>query len=728
MPKQSTLTVKPPMEEAKLMNNISNETVGAGNYLAKQNFRREYNNEARREGDIYFTNCGGIPDAYPDALGGEAIDLIHFAQAPNGQVVLLAFTRSSIYRYYGSINGIIYDDVYDDDVFEDRICDWVNVNPFGYVFSPDGHRWEAETVNGITFVNNGVDLPHSYCAWEGRFQPVYQLREVCVSRVETIEQINGIILCMGITTIDKTKFKEWMNGETPYGLYSDSTEQTRQWRILAGTIGDPRIWNGTGYARITAGGTDLIFETPMESINVGDEIYIEGAGPSGSNLLATVSDKLDNKNFLIDTQASTTVAHRQVHRCENLDSAPSPTFYDLVDDGSAIIRGKTLGTEQIIIYKDTGHWLGTYTGNPDNPFTFTHKYRGRKTIHYRWSLEEIHTDGGVMHVYAGKNAFYNCTGGEPAEPAKLILCKDLFFQNIMDRESAYAANNEVSEEYWLRFSSHREDINILMWSYRWDDVSYSDYGYTTFANVRTETNTILGESQDRFLCGTIDGAILIYGLSDEREPLFNDRYSFFGRRGRLTTTSITLVKEGDYIRASAPFFLSDDLGKYLYLSRDENHEAFTEITRVFSNTLIEVADMIATDEPLSGGVFEGFINTDITDGYEGFKARNSRSDQEDEIEMYQLTLLMGSKDRGAPMQVELFGAKNPSDEILLTEQPLFNRTIDDPRKNTIPTFRRKNYFQTRISVKNSLLDARFLGKIYRYKRVIGSDRLTSARR
>jgi hypothetical protein len=138
--------------------------------------------------------------------------------------------------------------------------------------------------------------------------------------------------------------------------------------------------------------------------------------------------------------------------------------------------------------------------------------------------------------------------------------------------------------------------------------------------------------------------------------------------------------------------------------------------------------MIASDVPWHGGVFEAFINTDLTDGYESFPAKNSKSDQEDEIEMYQLTILMGSKDRGAPLKVELFGAKNPSDEILLTEQPLFTRDILDPRKNTIPTFRRKNYFQVRISVKDSLLDARFLGKIYRYKRVIGSDRLTSARR
>jgi len=712
------------------MNNMSSEGIGSANYVEKRNWRREYNTEARREGDVYFTP-ESIEDAVPDKINGDPVLKIHFAQAPNGQVILLAITETTIYRWFGSLNGRVYEvGVYEEGIYETELNSWVNINPAGYVFTPSGRCWEAETVNGITFLNNGVDLPVTYCAFEPRAKPAYELREQCIARVETIMKTNGIILCMDVTSIDRSKFDEWMNGDNPYGAYSDPSEQRRQWRIIHSPVGDPRLWGTTGKGTMTVGSKSLVLDTPMRSIKKGDEIVVEGAGPFGSNLTTLVSSVIDDKNFITLFPAQTAVFSRPVHRCENIKAAPMPSFIDLQEDGSAIIRGKELTPSKMVIYKDTGHWIGQYTGDPSHPFVFEHVYEGRKTIHHRWSLETVHTDGGIFHLFAGKNAFYAVNGAEPQEQETMMLCKELFFDNVLDRESAFAEINYVSEEYWLRFDSKREDINILMYSFRWDEASYSDYGYKAFTTARKETDIVKGVSQDHFLASAPDGSMRIYAAMDEPEPLLNDRRSFFGRGGRLTgsTTFDNFYDTGVlYLRASKDFFQPDDEGRFVFVSKDESSYSVATITKYHSPLYVETDTMILVDgEEVSGGVFDSYSIPVITDGYDAFAAKGSA--EEDEIDMLGLTVIMGSKDRGAPVTVEMFAGKNPSDELLLTEKKLFERVIDNPRKNLIPMWFRNNYFQARISVINSLLDARLATKVYKIKRIIGSDRLTSGRR
>jgi hypothetical protein len=545
---------------------------------------------------------------------------------------------------------------------------------------------------------------------------------------------NGMILLMDVTDIHEKDFKGWMNGNDPYGVYTKNTAGRRQYRIVVGKIGDPRLWGTVGKGSVKAGSRTIKLEAPMRSVKRGDEIVIEGAG-SGKSNLTTKAISVSDTEISIAAPAVSSSFIRSIHKCANMKAAPSVTHYDLQDDGSAIIRGMSLGTDRIIIYKDTGHWIGAYTGNTADPFQFQHKYTGRKTLHYRWSLMAFHTDGGVVHIYAGRNAFYSTNGGEPAEPPKLMMCKELFFDNILDKESAFAADNKVSEEYWLRFDSEDPEINMLCYSYRWSSVSFSNRGYLAMANARKQIESIEGVSSDCFLTSDTSGRVLIYAATDEREPLLNNRRSFFGLGGRMNA-DVCFSREdvGGCILAAASkdFFCEGDEGNYFFIEVGKDY-LVSKITKYYSSTHVELEDDIISPFVLDhgpsqcrGGTFERYCIPVIEDGYEAFSSKQQA--EEDEIELYGLTVVMGSKDCGANILVELFGAKNPSDNILGTQQALMSREISNPRKNFIPMWYRKNYYKTRISVKNSLLDARFASKIYRVKRLTGSDRLTSGNR
>jgi hypothetical protein len=825
MPKDATKTIKP-IDGGELMPRFTEEAIGIANYITKRNWRRDYLSEIRTEGDVFFRPTLGerVDDAFPNFPNKDkAINCIHSAKAPNGEVALLVATCSTIYRYYALADGdyvwqfnggipdtpsfafeildyvndktikvnVPTDDfVVDGDPFNyqnyfeagnkvkvgyssesngeytvvswdyltqilvveedipESIIDkgyldayiwesdqgtWININPTDYEFSCDGHKWECETVKGETMFNNGMDLPVIYNNFEYKAEFAYELRERGIARVETIGKFKDMFLVGDITEIHPDAFLGWMNGETPYGLY-DGQEQRRQYRLLSGPIASPHLWGAINFATINASDNTMILRFPMKSLSNGDEVIIKSAGSCEANLTTTITKVLDDKTFLLADFAETSVVDSEMINRANMTSGPMPYFIDLLDNSSAIRRILAMDKERLYIYKDRGIIVALGTDNPASPLQVASAYDGNpedgndKNLHYPCSLQRIDSDAGPYHLYAGKDTFYKYDNslGTPKEHVSLAKCKNIFFDNVNaeNHDSVISGINPITQQYWLSWASGIK-TKILAYSYRWDVCEEMSHEYTSFGAVyRQSEGRQFGRSETWFLCGKPDGSVMLYGRTNEKEAIFNNEKAIYYMGGKTADTLFDY--NGDYVTASLDdFFDLDDVGGFLFINDD-----FYTIIEFLTEKHVRIAETPDNFTGMKGGTFQSLLDNEIRDGLDGFspvQRTGGSVGEEDEVEMKQIIINMSSGDKGAPVEFELFAAKNPNDVELGTVKSLFTRTIDNPRRNLIPCWYRNNYFQTRMSVIDSIKFAAWSTKVFKVRRLGGSDGIIRSR-
>lgn len=195
----------------QLLSSLSGENIGFYNYDIKLDFRRNFDREIRREGDVLFCpkmfDVDGVPSIpMPDTT--DPITLIVMARHPNGKTMVIVGTATTLWRYYGMENPLYFEsDYFEAGYYDETLVAWDEI---GSGFSANGRRWECETNNGYLILNNAVDLPVTYRITDDSVTPIYELRELAVASVGTILVQNSCLLCMDIKQIKEDKFLEIM--------------------------------------------------------------------------------------------------------------------------------------------------------------------------------------------------------------------------------------------------------------------------------------------------------------------------------------------------------------------------------------------------------------------------------------------------------------------------------------------------------------------------------------
>lgn len=172
---------------------LSHENIGPENYVDKTNWRREKDQEIRREGWVIFKPDAEGPDTQDDFDATDTVIKLAELVAPDGERALIGASRTEIKRFN-----------YDTGVWD----------IIGSGYSASGKRWQAVTMNGYLVLNNTVNLPTTYRLDDPSnfVSPMYSLRERGVAAVGRMEQSNGFILFADITEIQADQLEPWMNG------------------------------------------------------------------------------------------------------------------------------------------------------------------------------------------------------------------------------------------------------------------------------------------------------------------------------------------------------------------------------------------------------------------------------------------------------------------------------------------------------------------------------------
>jgi len=197
-----------PVAGGRLVTTSSAEKAGLDDYVVKRNWRRVQDAECQAEGHDFYLPEEGSPLSTQTLKLGEfdgPINLIHQAERPNGQKVVIVGTRTSLYASGLNQRAVYYDgrdcpggDADDCDacghcrVFkaEDRVYEdedgksniWRKI---GTGFDSE-FRWEADNINGYCFLSNGTDLPVTYRVEDDAVVPVYELRDLGYENFGTV--------------------------------------------------------------------------------------------------------------------------------------------------------------------------------------------------------------------------------------------------------------------------------------------------------------------------------------------------------------------------------------------------------------------------------------------------------------------------------------------------------------------------------------------------------------
>lgn len=226
-----------------------------------------------------------------------------------------------------------------------------------------------------------------------------------------------------------------LNNPAAYAPFTDQSFIDRiQYRIVWSMPDQPRRWGAVVPGSITAGSNVLELDYPALSFSelIGQQIVILGAGLNGGNLTGTLLFIAPNgTTLLLDAVAVTTVTEADVSAFDSIGSIVG--FFDLQDDGSGIVGMMEL-SGYLIVYKDTAIFVGQYNGVAGSVFTFDgqNKYKGSKTLYYRYTLIKVNAGGQDFHLFAGRQSFYrfDIVTRQPVEVETGELCKNLFFDNV----------------------------------------------------------------------------------------------------------------------------------------------------------------------------------------------------------------------------------------------------------------------------------------------------------
>lgn len=355
--------------------------------------------------------------------------------------------------------------------------------------------------------------------------------------------------------------------------YLPVTEGTQRysWRVLWSKPDEPRRYGVVYTGSMAAGSVKLTLRRKAESLEAGMELMVTGAGYGGGNLTGTVLYVEAGGHFVyLDVPAQTAVEDVPV-RAADVDYVLTG-WKDLQDDSSAIVAAASL-RETLVVYKETGIYLGQFTGDPADPFPFV---RVIKTTEVPWYPHTLVDLAGQAHLYRGRQHFYTFDlvnrrprVFEPLDPLRNWWLKGLSADQrgfpmqwpaTDDRDAPWAVFNPVLNEIWL--CGGTESVRYAL----------NDNTVSTTAVVPTAAAGCVRpglETQEWFLLA-IGDTLFRYGLVNAREE--------------AVTATLTKTALADTVTASAPTFDNRHYGWSLATVDGR----YFGIVKVISSTVVQV--------------------------------------------------------------------------------------------------------------------------------------------
>lgn len=250
----------------------------------------------------------------------------------------------------------------------------------------------------------------------------------------------------------------------PYGTPPTDIVNRVPWEWINSEFGDPSGWAPlfSVYMSAASATLDLPFATHALTAGV-DRVAVIGGGPDGGTLggqsdypVGILITGITGAAITLEETTDTGITYPctvKVTRWRDISTIVGR--YLLQGDGSAIIGLATIGNLQAL-FRDTGIYVGRYTGDITNPFVFTPRYPPAGSTSSPGSNVPLFPDAianvnGDYLLYPGNGGhFYKFDGVN--WPSVHSVCDDacdLFFDGIDPTTEVFVVDNPLTKQIWF---------------------------------------------------------------------------------------------------------------------------------------------------------------------------------------------------------------------------------------------------------------------------------------
>lgn len=247
----------------------------------------------------------------------------------------------------------------------------------------------------------------------------------------------------------------------PYGTPPAAIINRVPWEWINSEFGDPSHWAPLFNVYMTAASATLNLPFASHAFKAAvDRVAVISGGADGGVLggqtdtpIGVLITSITGAAITLEKTTDTSISYpRTVQVTRWSDTSTLVGRYLLQGDGSAIIGLETIGNLQAL-FRDTGIYVGRYTGDVTNPFVFTPRYPPNANAGSNvpiWGDCIANINGNYL-LYPGKGGhFYQFDGVN--WPTPLAVCddaRDLFFDGLDPTSEVFVVNNPLTKQIWF---------------------------------------------------------------------------------------------------------------------------------------------------------------------------------------------------------------------------------------------------------------------------------------
>lgn len=259
--------------------------------------------------------------------------------------------------------------------------------------------------------------------------------------------------------------EKWVSVTFPLGVVpADATytappsyiTQRLPWALANGEYGEPTQWAPAFNVLMASASTSIVLpfastvfvagQTRVAVINGGPLNGTLGGQENSPNgiLVTTVS----GRTLTLETTTDASITYpRVVTVMRWTDVSSLVGRYLLQGDNSAIISLATL-RDWLVVVRETGIYMGRYTGDPSAPFVFTPKYSGSNVP--LWPDAIANVKGDYLLYPAKGNRMVKFDGVTWPEIHEVTdMASSLFFIGYDQDDEVFCVDNPITKEWWF---------------------------------------------------------------------------------------------------------------------------------------------------------------------------------------------------------------------------------------------------------------------------------------
>ncbi len=302
--------------------------------------------------------------------------------------------------------------------------------------------------------------------------------------------------------------------DSNYGLVPTYITNHLPWEILTGEYGEPRNWAPVFPAYMAASSNTIVLPFASSVFIAGQtRVAVISGGPLGGTLggqegyeNGILVTGVAGRTLTLEIPTDVELVYPRVVAVTRWEDISSLSGRYLIQGDNSAITGLSVLRDWLVVWRETGIYLGKFTGDPSAPFVFTPKYAGSNVPLWGDCIASI--KGDYLLYPSRGNRMYKFDG--VSWPELHDICdpsSSLFFNDVDETDEVFCFDNPITGEIFFIYPD-----TTICYDYDESTLSVFDVAFNAGAAIHKPGST------DEWVILAIGRFISTYGLAFGDDP------------------------------------------------------------------------------------------------------------------------------------------------------------------------------------------------------------------